>query len=361
MYACLHGPDAGRLAESFSPFVERVDERTAVFSITPRQLSPPLLAGLKGVSVGIAPTIEAAILAARHRTTDLGSLPVDVLAPDLAIFETFDMWGIPTLADLARLPEDELAARLGPEGVRLQQLARGVLDRPLKPWIAPTKYEAGADLEYSIDLREPLLFLIGQFVHELAGRLKSQSLAAQALRLRLNRQERVLELPFPTRDTKLLLKRIEHSLDRQAPEEPVSKVHLEMIPAAPRRVQHDLFTPAAPEPEKLELALGKIRALVGEANVGYPELLDSYRPGAGRPACFWPPLALRRFRPPLEMSKAFKNRIVRRSGPWRTSGEWWRQDSWDRDEWDVVLRDGSLYCVYRERGSERWLVDGEYD
>jgi protein ImuB len=154
---------------------------------------------------------------------------------------------------------------------------------------------------------------------------------------------------------------IAHSLERQAPEEPVSKVHLEIAPTAPRRVQHGLFIPAAPEPEKLELTLGKIRGLVGEENVGYPDLHDTYRPGAGKLAHFWPPLTLRRFRPPLAMSKAFENRIVRRAGPWRTSGEWWRPDSWDRDEWDVALRDGSLYRTYRERGTERWFVDGEYD
>lgn len=359
MYVCLHGPEAGRLAESFSPVIERVDEQTAVFSITPRQL--PLLEGLKGASAGVAPTVEAAILAARHRTADLGSLPVDVLPAGAGILETLDMWGIRTLADLARLPEDGVAARLGPEGVRLQQLARGTLDRPLRAGIAPAKYEAGAELDYSLDLREPLLFLIGRFVHELAARLQSQSLAAQAVRLRLNRRERVLQLPFPTCDTRLLLKRIEHSLESQSPKEPVQEAHLELLPAAPRRLQHGLFTPAAPEPEKLELTLAKIRALVGEANVGHPELSDSYRPGIGRPACFWPPLALRRFRPAQEMTKAFAKRIVRRSGPWRTSGEWWRPDSWDRDEWDVALRDGSLYRVYRERGSRQWFVEGEYD
>lgn len=359
MYACIYGADAARLAASFSPFVEHVDERTAVFSITPRQMAR--LESLQA-QVAVGDTVDAAILAARHPgATDLGTLPIDVLPPDPAIFETFDMWGIRTLADLARLPDDDLAARLGPRGTLLQKLARGALDRPLRPWIAPTKYEAAVELEYTIDLREPLLFLIGQFVHELAARLKAQSLAAQALRLRLGKEERVLNLPFPTRDLKLLMKLIEHSLERQPPQEPVQRVHLEIVPTAPRRVQHGLFTPAAPEPEKLELTLGKIRGLVGESNAGYPELLDTYRPGVGKPAHFWPPLALRRFRPPLEMKRSFQKQIVQRSGPWRTSGEWWRPDSWDRDEWDVALSDGSLHRVYRERETQRWFVEGVYD
>ena len=359
MYACIYGADAARLAASFSPFVEHVDERTAVFSITPRQMAR--LEGLQA-QVAVGATVDAAILAARHPgAADLGSLPIDVLPPDPAIFETFDIWGIRTLADLARLPDDDLAARLGERGTLLQKLARGALDRPLRPWIAPTKYEAAVELEYTIDLREPLLFLIGQFVHELVARLKAQSLAAQAVRLRLGREERVLQLPFPTRDLKLLMKLLEHSLDRQPPGEPVSKVFLEIVPTAPRRVQHGLFTPAAPEPEKLELTLGKIRGLVGEANVGYPEVHDTYRPDVGRPAHFWPPLALRRFRPAIEVTKSFWKRIVQRSGPWRTTGEWWRQDSWDHDEWDVALSDGAIYRVHKDRVLDKWFVEGEYD
>jgi hypothetical protein len=47
---------------------------------------------------------------------------------------------------------------------------------------------------------------------------------------------------------KLLLKLVEHSLERQPPEAPVAKcVWSDPHPA--RRIQHGLFTPAGPEPE----------------------------------------------------------------------------------------------------------------
>ena len=55
MFACIHGADAARLADSFSPFVETVDERTAVFSVTSRQLGR-----LKGLQAAVAATAEAA-------------------------------------------------------------------------------------------------------------------------------------------------------------------------------------------------------------------------------------------------------------------------------------------------------------
>ncbi len=61
--------------------------------------------------------IEAAILAARHfegvtflqpgeEDRVLGALPVDALPPDPEIFETLDLWGIRSLSELARLPEN---------------------------------------------------------------------------------------------------------------------------------------------------------------------------------------------------------------------------------------------------------------
>ena len=36
------------------------------------------------------------------------------------------------------------------------------------------------------------------------------------------------------------------------------------------------------------------------------------------------------------------------AGPWRTSGEWWRDESWARDEWDIALHTGALYRISRE-------------
>jgi len=375
MYACIHGPDANRLADSFSPFVEMVDERTAVFTVTARQLG-----AVKHVQaqVALAATAEAAILAARNlpgytfippgeEARVLGALSIDALPPDPELFETFHLWGIRSLEDLSRLPADALASRLGDRGLWLQRLARGAFERPLRPRLPAAVYEESAELDHPIKLREPLLFLIARFLQDLTARLKSQSLAASSLHLTLNGEQRRHGLPFPTRDVKLLLKLVEHSLEREPPAEPVAKLRLELIPTEPRRVQHGLFTPAAPEPEKLELTLGKIRGLVGEKNVGYPELFDTHRPGLARPAGAL--LPFRYFRPPLEArvtaerlwTRMFQGKILQIAGPWRSSGDWWRSDNWNRDEYDLALSDGGLYRIYLDRGPKKWFVEGVYD
>ena len=59
-------------------------------------------------------------------------------------------------------------------------------------------------------------------------------------------------------------------------------------------------------------------------------------------------------------------KVVDVAGPWRTTGDWWRDDRWARDEWDVAVvpnkRDEQvLYRIYRELNTDTWFVEGAYD
>jgi protein ImuB len=42
--------------------------------------------------------------------------------------------------------------------------------------------------------------------------------------------------------------------------------------------------------------------------------------------------------------------IVAASGPWRTSGNWWTNEPWSRDEWDIAMslspESVTLYLIY---------------
>ncbi|HXJ40573.1 MAG TPA: hypothetical protein VNH18_14935, partial [Bryobacteraceae bacterium] len=61
------------------------------------------------------------------------------------------------------------------------------------------------------------------------------------------------------------------------------------------------------------------------------------------------------------LSPTVNGRIVMAKGPWRTSGDWWKEDAWDRDEWDIALESGELYRMCRELESGRWFIEGSYD
>jgi protein ImuB len=62
--------------------------------------------------------------------------------------------------------------------------------------------------------------------------------------------------------------------------------------------------------------------------------------------------------------KEISGEILWTAGPWRFSGDWWQQDGWARDEWDIALQPETgiaLYRLVRDLLDGRWFVEGTYD
>ncbi len=49
------------------------------------------------------------------------------------------------------------------------------------------------------------------------------------------------------------------------------------------------------------------------------------------------------------------------SGPWLLDEDWWSEKPLERDYWDVELKGGGLYRLYRDRRSGDGFIDGIYD
>jgi len=417
VFACLYvngnlgNGNLTALASEFSPVVERTAADTVTFDISgldrlfgfPQDIAAAIVrraAELQmNVRIAVAANPDAAICAARgfpgvsivpygDEAKFLGTLPLALLSPSPELHQTLDRWGIRRFRDMAALPPLGIAERLGPEGLRLRQLARGEIERKLAPVEDLPRFEDALDLEYPVELIEPLAFLLARLIQGLAARLASRGLATDELRLRLKLEnratdERTLRLPAPSLDTVAFLKLLQLDLEAHPPQAPVVHIRIGVNPVKPRAAQSGLFTPGAPEPVKLSLTLARIKALVGEGRVGSPELLDTHRPEPFRMADFGTGkqiqasqrstrLALRMFRPPrtaqvslaaghpgFVAAQSIRGKVLDYAGPWRMSGDWWTPDSWSRDEWDIALSDGALYRIYREpRG---WFVEGSYD
>ena len=410
MFACLHGPgDLTAIAFDFSPLVEQTAPDTVTFDVSgldrlfglPQEIAAAITRRAPNCRLALAANPDAAICAARgfpgvniipqgDEAKFLGSLPVALLGPSEELQETLERWGVRKLHQLAALPPLGIAERLGPEGLRLRELARGEADRKLKLIEDPLKFEDEIELDYPVELLEPLMFVLARLIGSLATRLGARALATDELRLKLGLEnrathERTLRLPTPSLDTKAFLKLWQLDLAAHAPSAAVVKVWMGVNPVKPRAAQSGLFIPAAPEPVRLELTLAWIKAIVGEDRVGVAELVDSHRPGAfvlrawgvgtggqrlvagGRGQ-----LALRPFRPARAARVALdsgqpdfvtadgvRGKVIERAGPWRTTGDWWTKDPWSRDEWDIALSDGAVYRLYCDpRG---WFVEGSYD
>ncbi len=422
MFACLHGHgNLTALAFEFSPTVERTAEDTVTFDVSglerlfglPQETANAITRRAAELQIranlALAMNPDAAGCAARGFTgisiipegdeaKFLGRLPLALLSPSEELLETLDRWGIRRLQDLAALPPLGIAERLGPEGLKLRELARGEAERKLVPLEDPLRFDDEIELEYPVELLEPLAFLLARLLNGLATRLAARGLATDELRLRLGlenvpQHERVLRLPVPALDTKAFLKLLELDLEAHPPAAPVTRVWMEMNPVKPRAAQAGLYVLAAPEPVKLELTLARIRALVGQERVGYVELLDTHRPDAFRAAAVrerctavaatapsrsrlcvegGATVALRRFRPAraarVELASGqpgfvaaagIRGRVLEYAGPWRSSGDWWTAAAWQRDEWDIALSDGALYRLFCS--PQGWFVEGAYD
>ena len=435
-------------------------------------------------NVAIAANPDAAMHAARgfngvtiilpgEESQRLGVLPVQVLLDAFAIsaqrfsgkstareceqlreqiMNTLEQWGVRNLRMLGLLPEHALSSRLGEVGVKLRRLALGEGMRTLVLCELSQQFEEAMEMECAIETIESLSFILNRLLEQLCARLESRALAVQELRLRLQLERRVeeeeattvgkltggntcsnchnvgspptfersLRLPVSIRDTKLFLKLLQLDLAANPPGAPVSKIWITAEPAPPRSAQRGLFLPITPEAEKLEITLGRIKAVIGEHRAGIARLLDGHAPESFRLDRFVvttppsnsptvsdspnpPSLALRMIRPlcrlrvrledgrPISLAaetssrEKLQGKVLWSAGPWRSSGDWWvestqsndsnaqQSSAWDREEWDIALlspgtsvtkkneNEVALYRIYCDLATGHWFADASYD
>ena len=335
--------------------------------------------------------------------------------------DTLERLGVETLGELAALPAADLRARLGVQGPVWQAIARGEDVRPLVPTRPEERFESSLELEWPIEGLEPLSFVLTRLLEPLSSRLERRDRGAAVLHVHLRLVTRAgagspcdvhvrrLQLPSPLRDVRTLRTLALLDLESNPPPAAVDGVTITVDPTPGRVLQHTLFTRAVPTPEQISTLLARLTAMLGEDRIGTPATVDSYRPGlfemkpfatehetarrqtggeADGRACVVS--ALRRCRQPVPARVAVDpearpvrvttdrrgfvgGAVVLVSGPWRTSGGWWTagetgtaagrslHQTWNRDEWEVVLNDGAIYRIFRDRHTEGWFVDAIVD
>src|SRR6267143_5782308 len=273
-------------------------------------------------------------------------------------------WGIHTLGQLAALDQEQLGARLGPEGVQLWERANGRSNRLLKFVQPPESFDESFEFEHEIETVQPLLFMLRRFLEQLALRLSAIYLVAKEITLRItfsnppqdgfaaaNKQiyERCFKIPQPTNDVDLLFRMLHTHLENFKSEHPIVAVALQVQPIKPASQQFGLFETALRNPNQLSGTLARLTGLLDADRVGTPVLEETHRPDAFRIEPFaWqlketvgeieplPSRALRRFRSPAPASMLLvKNRpahlrsaeihgdVLGKKGPYTSSGNWW--------------------------------------
>lgn len=334
------------------------------------------------------------------------------------ILSILHQWGIHTLGQLAALPRDELAARLGARAVELWERANGRAERILKLVSPPESFIESFEFENEIETIEPLLFILRRFLQQLATRLNAIYLVAKELRLRLSfadksHYERLFKIPEPTNKEDILFRMLHTHLENFTSKHPIVAVELEAQPSRSVRQQFGLFETALRDPMQLHETLARLVGLLGADRVGTPLLEETHRPDAFRMEPFvWEfrhpeqkcrsgsdqgiptrnekvpppnsstplpsaqdnrlPIPLRRFRKRTEATVLLENNrpahmraadiegtALAQDGPFSLSGNWWDERAWARVEWDVEIENGIIARCHC--GQDGWVIDGIYD
>jgi protein ImuB len=331
-------------------------------------------------AAGVAANKELAHLAARCggvRVIEAGRereflnwLPLDML--DLGksdrgddLETTLARWGMRRLGELARLNPDAVGTRLGRRGVELVRLARGGSHAPLVPRRRAEMFAETVELEYGVELLEPLGFVMRAMLERLAERLALRGLVAGDITLAFGMSghrsfNRRIAVAAPSNDVRAILTLINLGLEAAPPEAAVESIRIEIAPRIPRPAQTDMFLPPSPAPDKLQTTLARLAALCGPGNVGMLSAENSHRPEATRLDPFAPPpappmpenaptnnvtqLVIRAIRPAREIEVMCSReipefvrgenlgaRVISIAGPWRRDGEWWLGFTADAD------------------------------
>jgi protein ImuB len=322
-------------------------------------------------AAGVAANKELAHLAARCggvRVIEAGRereflnwLPLDMLGLGKSdrgddLETTLARGGMRRLGELARLNPDAVGTRLGRRGVELVRLARGGSHAPIVPRRRAEFFVETVDLEYGIELLEPLGFVMHAMLERLAERLSLRGLVAGDITLAFGMSghrsfNRRVEVAAPSNDVRAILTLINLSLEAAPPEAAVESIRIEIAPRVPRPAQTDMFIPPSPAPDKLQTTIARLAALCGPGNVGMLSAENSHRPEAMRLDAFSPPapafpektpaknvtqLVIRAIRPAREIEVMCSReipefvrgenlgaRVISIAGPWRRDGEWW--------------------------------------
>jgi len=331
------------------------------------------------VTSGIAPTPEAAQLAARHglfiRTTSelrksIGALGIDCLNLPPTSIQTLQKTGFRTISEVFRLPRKALARRLGLTVSDYLDRLLGHRPDPCTSFRPPDSFSAGMDLP-DTEHTQGLIFPLKRLVQELCGVLRARDRGIQVLQVRLQLDKGTetirLNLRQATRSESHLMLLLRERLERLQLPRPVRHIRLQALNFLPcAAIQTSLLKETGKPPaeagsyviERLQARLGKesVKGIKGlqdhrpEYSWSLRELDEpaAYTTQPGRPA--W-------LLPEPQRCRIDDYRIL--TGPERIESGWWDGRDCRRDYF--VVRDskgGTLWAFHEYKPHPGWYLHG---
>ena len=356
---------------------------------------------------------RAAALAGRKEVASsearafLAPLPLHFLALDAATTERLRLFGVRTLGELAALPHGPFVRRFGIEAARWHAHARGFDPTPLVPRPRTLRIDRSLYGEGMAEREDQLLFALRTLVQRVADDVAYAGKRCGRLRLALECEdgaghELLATLAQPTAQATTMFDLVRARLEGTTLQAPVVGLRLGAERLEEGGTELTLFTGSDPDPEIVGVALARLEAALGPRSALRAHLVEGYRyesrfkyepfsAGEFAPARFAErrsavpdargTLVLRLIAPrPIEVTmRAGKpafvgtppQAVLELAGPWRADEAWWddalaapASQALRRDEYDVVLEDGTLAriaCDGPATALRQWTLRGTYD
>ena len=314
-------------------------------------------------------------------------LPLALLELDPSAAQRLHLLGVATLGELARLPHGPFVRRFGREAARWHDWSRGIDRMPFLPRGHALAIEASMLGEGSSESEEAVLFALRVLLARICGDLERTGKRASALQLDVELEngesERVeILLASATAQERAMLDVIRAKLEGLTFSAPLTGLRLRALRLEAGGEAMPLVRGDDIDRQNVAVVLARLEALLGEPVLRArtraahqleerftyePFPIPKRDPGSGSTIVSSHAVPQLRLLSVTEIAvnvargepaSVDSRAVLTCAGPWRIDDGWFTA-SVVRDEYDVVLDDGSACRIYRQ--GNRWYLRGSYD
>ena len=318
-------------------------------------------------------------------------LPVATLEIEPELVARLELLGITTLTHLAALPHGPFVRRFGSRAARWHQNAQGIDRTPFLPRAHRLHITATLYGEGTVEYEEQVYFALRMLVERVHQDLERLGKRAALLQLQLDcesgdQRAVAVRIAQPTAERTMLFDLLRANVEGLRFDSPITGLRLQATELESGGTPATLFSGSDPDPRVVEIALARLESALHETAVQaslvpancledrfaydrfrrIPSRSADLADDASCPAPATPQLRLLKVREidvvMLDDAPSFvgspPQTVVQCAGPWRIDESWFERQI-ARDEYDVLLEDGSLYRIFHQ--GAHWYVRGAYD
>lgn len=317
----------------------------------------------------------------------LALLPLTLLDIEAEVVERLALLGIERLGDLAALPHGPFVRRFGTAAARWHELARGIDRRPFVPRSRAVAIEASIFGEGRAVDEAQVFFALRMLLTRVSADLERCGKRAGALHLALELEDAQtctfdVPLAMPTAHERTMFDMMRAKLEGATFESAIVGLRVQARQLEEGGEAQALFGAGDFDPQRVAVTIARLEAMLGEsiarATTREAHLLEDrfvYKQfELPRKAMFDRTEAPRELVPQLRLLEVREIAVELRArepamvdgqavmqcvGPWRIAERAFTISPVTRDEYDVVLEDGTFARIYRQNA--HWYMRGVYE